>query len=80
MLTNHQFKDLLDLKQKQGNLTEARDMKRLADKAEQRALESEFQSNLLFIFTIVTVIFVCVSSSLESILIDTLLDSRLFRL
>jgi len=35
----------------------ARHMKLLADKAEQRALEGEFQSSLLFIFTIVTIIF-----------------------
>ncbi len=39
-------------------MQEARDTKRLADKAEQRALESEFQSRVLFVFTIVTVIFV----------------------
>ena len=39
---------------------EARDTKRLAEMAEERALESEFQSRVLFVFTIVTVIFVCI--------------------
>jgi len=56
-MVEQRFKDLLDLKQKQGNLSEARDTKTLVNKADQRARESQFQSNLLFVFTIVTVIF-----------------------
>ncbi|KAI8249039.1 hypothetical protein K4K53_000350 [Colletotrichum sp. SAR 10_77] len=48
---------LLDIKQKRGNLTVARNMRRLADQADQRARDGEWQTQLLFIFTIVTVIF-----------------------
>jgi len=56
-------------------------MKRLADKAEQRALESEFQSNLLFVFTIVTVIFVSTLPRLWWIsCIDAFPDAHLLHL
>ncbi|XXG97478.1 hypothetical protein Hte_003780 [Hypoxylon texense] len=51
------LKSLLDLKQKQGNLNEARDTRKLADEAEKRALAGETQSRLLFVFTIITVIY-----------------------
>jgi hypothetical protein len=49
---------LLDLKQKQGNLNEARDTRKLADEADARARAGEFQARVLFIFTVVTVIYV----------------------
>ena len=49
---------LLDLKQKQGNLNEARDTRKLADEADARARAGEFQERVLFIFTVVTVIYV----------------------
>ncbi|RSL57767.1 hypothetical protein CEP54_008159 [Fusarium duplospermum] len=52
---------LLDIKQKQGNLNVARDTRRLADQAERRALDGEGQTKLLFIFTVVTVVFTPVS-------------------
>ncbi|KAF3902530.1 hypothetical protein ABW21_db0204974 [Orbilia brochopaga] len=48
---------LLDLKQKQGNLNEARDTRRLANEADSRAKDSEIQNQLLFVFTIITVVF-----------------------
>ncbi|KAI1381286.1 hypothetical protein F4677DRAFT_121139 [Hypoxylon crocopeplum] len=51
------LKNLLDLKQKQGNLNEARDTRKLADEADKRALADKTQSKLLFIFTFVTVIY-----------------------
>jgi hypothetical protein len=53
-----QLNHLLDLKQKQGNLVIVRDTRSLASEAEQRAKDSAWQSKLLFIFTIITVIFV----------------------
>ncbi|KAI0384369.1 hypothetical protein F5Y04DRAFT_277740 [Hypomontagnella monticulosa] len=52
------LENLMDLKQKQGNLNEARDTRKLAAEAEKRQLESEEQSQLIFIFTVVTVIYV----------------------
>ncbi|OBS23185.1 hypothetical protein FPOA_03740 [Fusarium poae] len=48
---------LLDLKQKQGSLIVVRDTRSLANEADQRAKDSAWQSKLLFIFTIVTVLF-----------------------
>lgn len=51
------LKNLMDMKQRQGNLNGSRDTARLAAEAEKRQLESEEQSRLLFIFTAVTVIF-----------------------
>ncbi|KAI1079005.1 hypothetical protein F5B20DRAFT_591008 [Whalleya microplaca] len=51
------LRNLLDLKQKQGNLNEARDMRKLADAAEKRDLDGKTQSQLLFVFTFVTVIY-----------------------
>ncbi|KAL2683356.1 hypothetical protein Neosp_007826 [[Neocosmospora] mangrovei] len=48
---------LLDLKQKQGNLIVVRDTRSLTNEAEERARDSAWQSKLLFIFTIVTVVF-----------------------
>ncbi|KAI2602644.1 hypothetical protein GGR54DRAFT_491359 [Hypoxylon sp. NC1633] len=51
------LRNLLDLKQKQGNLNEARDTKKLADEAEKRALADKTQSKLLSVFTFVTVIY-----------------------
>lgn len=53
-----QLNHLLDLKQKQSNLDEARSSRRLADAADQRALEAARQGMLLTVFTLVTVIFV----------------------
>ncbi|SCB65560.1 unnamed protein product [Fusarium graminearum] len=52
---------LLDLKQKQGNLIVVRDTRSLANEADQRAKDSAWQSKLLFIFTIVTVVFTPIS-------------------
>ncbi|KAJ0311085.1 hypothetical protein COL516b_001788 [Colletotrichum fioriniae] len=46
----NKLNNLLDMKQKQGNLHMVRDTRR-------RALEGEGQTKLLFVFTIVTVIF-----------------------
>ncbi|KUI58455.1 Ankyrin-2 [Cytospora mali] len=48
---------LLDLKQKEANLYEAVDTRRLADEAVKRKRESERQEQLLFVFTAVTVIY-----------------------
>lgn len=48
------FNNLLDMKQKQGNLSIVKD-------THTRALEGEWQSKLLFVFTIVTVIFTPIS-------------------
>ncbi|OAP54920.1 hypothetical protein AYL99_10620 [Fonsecaea erecta] len=53
----YKLNHLLDLKQKQGNLDEATDTRRLAKLADERARAGETQSQLLFIFTVVTVIF-----------------------
>jgi hypothetical protein len=53
-----QVNQLLDLKQKQGNLNEARDTSTLAKAAEDRAQAGETQNQLLWVFTIVTVFFV----------------------
>ncbi|KAH9996182.1 hypothetical protein F4779DRAFT_623090 [Xylariaceae sp. FL0662B] len=52
-----ELKNLLDLKQKQGNLNEARDMRKLADEAEKRAVADRTQSQLIFVFTLVTVVY-----------------------
>ncbi|KAK6355051.1 hypothetical protein TWF696_004177 [Orbilia brochopaga] len=52
---------LLDIKQKQGNLNEARDTRKLANEADNRAKDSETQNQLLFVFTIITVVFTPVS-------------------
>ncbi|XEV04546.1 hypothetical protein FSHL1_009833 [Fusarium sambucinum] len=52
---------LLDLKQKQGSLIVVRDTRSLANEADQRAKDSAWQSKLLFIFTIVTVVFTPIS-------------------
>ncbi|CAI4219265.1 unnamed protein product [Parascedosporium putredinis] len=60
------LRTLLDLKQKQGNLNEARDTRKLADNAEQRALEGERQSQMIFIFTVVTVIYVMIAETRAS--------------
>lgn len=48
---------LLDLKQKQGNLNEARDTRRLTNEADARARAGQTQNSLLFVFTIITVVF-----------------------
>ncbi|KAM0201883.1 hypothetical protein ACHAPI_001939 [Fusarium lateritium] len=53
--------NLLDLKQKQGSLIAVRDTTSLAKDADQRAKDSNRQSQLLFIFTIITVIFTPIS-------------------
>ncbi|KAF4989611.1 hypothetical protein FGRMN_9018 [Fusarium graminum] len=55
------LKNLLDLKQKQGSLMAVRDTRALANDADARAKQGERQSQLLFIFTIVTVFFTPVS-------------------
>ncbi|KAI8717113.1 hypothetical protein NCS52_00785900 [Fusarium sp. LHS14.1] len=52
---------LLDLKQKQGNLIVVRDTRSLTNEAEERARDSAWKSKLLFIFTIVTVVFTPIS-------------------
>ncbi|KAK0616732.1 hypothetical protein B0T14DRAFT_523713 [Immersiella caudata] len=52
---------LLDLKQKQGNLNEARDSRRLADQADGRARDAETQNQLLFVFTLITIVFTPIS-------------------
>ncbi|KAI0184829.1 hypothetical protein EV127DRAFT_223845 [Xylaria flabelliformis] len=48
---------LLDLKQKQANFNEARDTRRLANEADNRARAGEEQNQLLFVFTMITVVF-----------------------
>ncbi|KAJ3569087.1 hypothetical protein NPX13_g6199 [Xylaria arbuscula] len=48
---------LLDLKQKQANFNEARDTRRLANEADNRAKSGEEQNQLLFVFTVITVVF-----------------------
>jgi hypothetical protein len=53
-----QLNDLLDLKQKQGSLIAVRDTTSLAKDADQRAKDSTKKNQLLFIFTIITAIFV----------------------
>lgn len=53
-----QLNRLLDLKQRQGNLIVVRDTRSLANEAEARAKASAWQNKLLFVFTIVTVVFV----------------------
>ncbi|CAG9989564.1 unnamed protein product [Clonostachys byssicola] len=63
---------LLDLKQKQGNLVIVRDTRSLASEAEQRAKDSAWQSKLLFIFTIITVIFTPISFTSTFLAVPTL--------
>ncbi|CAH0056343.1 unnamed protein product [Clonostachys solani] len=63
---------LLDLKQKQGNLVIVRDTRSLASDAEQRAKDSAWQSKLLFIFTIITVIFTPISFTSTFLAVPTL--------
>ncbi|RYC55422.1 hypothetical protein CHU98_g10785 [Xylaria longipes] len=48
---------LLDLKQKQANFNEARDTRKLANEADNRARAGEEQNQLLFVFTMITVVF-----------------------
>ncbi|KAF5700315.1 woronin body major [Fusarium globosum] len=55
------IKNLLDLKQKQGSLMAVRDTQSLTRTADSRAREGERQSQLLLIFTIITVFFTPVS-------------------
>ncbi|CVK85056.1 related to HYP2-translation initiation factor eIF5A.1 [Fusarium mangiferae] len=55
------IKSLLDLKQKQGSLMAVRDTQSLTRTADSRAREGERQSQLLLIFTIITVFFTPVS-------------------
>ncbi|KAI2784400.1 hypothetical protein F4815DRAFT_441468 [Daldinia loculata] len=55
------LKNLLDLKQKQGNLNEARDTRWLVNEEHKRQEAGERQNRLLFVFTIVTVVFTPVS-------------------
>ncbi|KAM5526302.1 ankyrin repeat protein [Fusarium oxysporum f. sp. phaseoli] len=55
------IKNLLDLKQKQGSLMAVRDTQNLANDADLRAKQGERQSQLLLIFTIITVFFTPVS-------------------
>ncbi|KAG5782176.1 hypothetical protein H9Q73_004152 [Fusarium xylarioides] len=52
------IKNLLDLKQKHGSLMAVRDTQSLANDADLRARQGERQSQLLLIFTIITVFFV----------------------
>ncbi|VUC35618.1 unnamed protein product [Clonostachys rosea] len=67
-----QLNHLLDLKQKQGNLVIVRDTRSLASEAEQRAKDSAWQSKLLFIFTIITVIFTPISFTSTFLAVPTL--------
>ncbi|KAF4964065.1 hypothetical protein FSARC_7966 [Fusarium sarcochroum] len=55
------LKNLLDLKQKQGSLIAVRDTRSLANQADDRAKDSARQNQLLFIFTVVTVVFTPIS-------------------
>ncbi|VUC31603.1 unnamed protein product [Clonostachys rosea] len=48
---------LLDIKMKQENLEQATNIRKLADQADQRARESERAQTMLFVFTMVTIIF-----------------------
>ncbi|PQK17488.1 hypothetical protein BB8028_0007g06830 [Beauveria bassiana] len=63
---------LLHIKQKQESLNVAQDTRRLADEAEKRALDGESQTKLLFIFTLVTVIFTPVSFVCAFLAVPTL--------
>ncbi|UZP36908.1 hypothetical protein NXS19_004724 [Fusarium pseudograminearum] len=62
---------LLDLKQKQGSRIVVRDTRSPANEADQRAKDSAWQSKLLFIFTIVTVVFTPISFISSSMAVPT---------
>jgi hypothetical protein len=48
----------LDFKQKQSNIEEAREARKQADEARKQAAETAMQGKYLFLFTLVTVVFV----------------------
>lgn len=53
--------DLLDLQQKEETLKEVHYSNVQANAARKQADETEAQSQILFLFTIVTIVFVCIS-------------------